>query len=399
MKIACQRKELIVASKEKIRGSLVERYGTYYAVISLKDENGKRKQKWIPTGYKIKGNKKKATDFLNAKIREYEDMNLKFYSDITVAEYFTLWLSRIKNEVRANTYRTYHGNMTNHIIPYFQSKKIKLQELSKGDVTDYFSYISEHTDLSSTSLKHHKQNISKALADAVDKEYISFNVATGAKIPMQNKKVDFEVKFLNNSQLSDLRELFKNTTIALPVTLCSIYGMRRSEVLGLKWRNIDFESGKIYIKETLQQSTKEISGDSNFTAPTKTNSSERALPITEKARKLLIEQRKTQLENQELLCDHYFDDNYVCTFADGKVISPNYLSKNFHKILSKSDLPQIRLHDLRHSVASNLLGMGFSVVQVAEWLGHSDSRITLEYYAHADVTSKMAIGNALDRLV
>ena len=373
MKIACHRKELIVASKEKIRGSLVERYGTYYAVISLKDENGKRKQKWIPTGYKIKGNKKKATDFLNAKIREYEDMNLKFYSDITVAEYFTLWLS--------------------------QSMKIKLQELSKGVVTDYFSYISERTDLASTSLKHHKQNISKALADAVDKEYISFNVATGAKIPMQNKKVDFEVKFLNNSQLSDLRELFKNTTIALPVTLCSIYGMRRSEVLGLKWRNIDFESGKIYIKETLQQSTKEISGDSNFTAPTKTNSSERALPITEKARKLLIEQRKTQLENQELLCDHYFDDNYVCTFADGKVISPNYLSKNFHKILSKSDLPQIRLHDLRHSVASNLLGMGFSVVQVAEWLGHSDSRITLEYYAHADVTSKMAIGNALDRLV
>ena len=63
-----------MASKEKIRGSLVERYGTYYAVISLKDENGKRKQKWIPTGYKIKGNKKKATDFLNAKIREYEDM-------------------------------------------------------------------------------------------------------------------------------------------------------------------------------------------------------------------------------------------------------------------------------------------------------------------------------------
>ena len=387
-----------MASKEKIRGSLTEKYGTFYAVISLKDENGKRKQKWIPTGFKIKGNKKKATDFLNAKIREYEDKNLRFYSDITVSEYFILWLAKIKNEVRANTYRTYQGNMLNHIVPYFQSKKIKLQELSRGDINDYFCYVSKHTELSSTSLKHHKQNISKALADAVDKEYISANPATGVKIPAQPKKADFEIKFLNNTQLTELRELFKDTNIALPVILCSIYGLRRSEVLGLKWCNIDFESGKIYIRETLQQSTKKISGESNFTAATKTGSSERALPITEMARKLLIKQQKIQQANKELLDNSYINDNYVCTFGNGKVISPNYLSKNFHKILSTSDLPQIRLHDLRHSVASNLLGMGFSVVQVAEWLGHSDSRITLEYYAHADITSKVAIGNALDSI-
>ena len=318
---------------------------------------------------------------------------------MTVAEYFTAWLDKIKDKVRPNTYRSYNGNMINHIIPYFKSKKLKLQELVISDINDYFEYMCEYTNLSNTTLKHHKQNISKALADAIDKGYISINPATGAKIPTLSKKVDFEVKFLNNSQLTELRKLFKDTKIALPVILCSIYGMRRSEVLGLKWCNVDFENSRIYIRETLQQSTKKLSGDSNFTAPTKTESSERALPITKKAKELLLAQYELQQANKTLLKDSYVYSDYVCTFDDGNVISPNFLSKKFHKVLANSDLPLIRLHDLRHSVASNLLAMGFSIVQVAEWLGHSDSRITLKYYAHADITSKKDIGNALDDVV
>ena len=110
-------------------------------------------------------------------------------------------------------------------------------------------------------------------------------------------------------------------------------------------------------------------------------------------------QYELQQANKTLLKDSYVYSDYVCTFDDGNVISPNFLSKKFHKVLANSDLPLIRLHDLRHSVASNLLAMGFSIVQVAEWLGHSDSRITLKYYAHADITSKKDIGNALDDVV
>ena len=83
------------------------------------------------------------------------------------------------------------------------------------------------------------------------------------------------------------------------------------------------------------------------------------------------------------------------TFDNGKEISPNYLSRTFHKIIVKTDLPSIRFHDLRHSVASNLLNDGFSAVQVAEWLGHSCSTTTLKFYAHIDKTSKLAIANSL----
>lgn len=171
---------------------------------------------------------------------------------------------------------------------------------------------------------------------------------------------------------------------------------RRSEVLGLKWANIDLVNGTIWIKETLQQSTKEMTGGSNYTSDTKTESSNRTLPIIPSVREELLKQRAFQDRNRNLLDSVYYLSDYVCTFADGKEITPNYLTKKFHQIISKhKELPQIRFHDLRHSVASNLLNDGFSTVQVAEWLGHSSSTTTLKFYAHIDKTSKMAIAEKL----
>lgn len=113
-------------------------------------------------------------------------------------------------------------------------------------------------------------------------------------------------------------------------------------------------------------------------------------------REILLAQKERQEQNREFLGSSYIENDYVCTFDNGKEITPNYLSKNFHKVIVKSGLPQVRLHDLRHSSASNLLSQGFSVVQVADWLGHSESTTTLKFYAHADKSSKMAIANALN---
>ncbi|MDD6633914.1 MAG: site-specific integrase [Ruminococcus sp.] len=382
-------------------GSLSVKYGTYYAIINLKDENGKRKQKWIPTGYTVKGNKKKAERFLREKIAEWESKNVEYYTNMKFSEYLEKWLLEIKNQVKPNTYRSYKGNMENHIIPYFKAKGIELQELKPRDLTGYYQYKVNSSELSTTTIKHHHQNISKALTDAVEKGFISVNPSSSAKTPKQER---FETTFLNTSQINKLLDFVKGSTIELPVELCCIYGFRRSEVLGLKWSAIDFENGTIHIAETLQQSTKKINetynidGGNNYTSTTKNVSSNRTLPLTRKARELLLSQFESQKEYKELFGSDYIDSDYVCTYANGKVITPNYLTKNFHKAILKTDLPSIRLHDLRHSVASNLLNSGFTVVQVAEWLGHSSSTTTLSFYAHIDKTSKMAIANALDNV-
>ncbi len=389
-----------------VTGSLQVRYGTYYAVLNLKDENGKRKQKWIPTGLPIKGNKRRAEKILRDKIQEWDNKIVDYYSSISVAEYFEKWLVKIKSEVRPNTYRNYKGNMENHIIPYFKKKGILLQDLKPYHLSEF--YRAEHNSnsrlnggkaLSSTTIRHHHQNISKALSDAVERGLISVNPATAAKKPKDDR---FNGEFLNAQQLDKLLEFAKGSVVELPILLCAIYGLRRSEVLGLKWSHVDFVNGTIWICETLQQSTKEMNEGltechgSNYVSPTKTLSSNRTLPMTKKAREALEHQRKKQAKNRALLGNEYIESGYVCTFDNGKEISPNYLTRNFHKIIAESDLPKIRLHDLRHSVASNLLNKGFTVVQVAEWLGHSSSSTTLKFYAHIDKSSKMAIANALD---
>ena len=102
-----------------ITGNLQEKSGKWYAVLNLKDEKGKRKQKWINTGLPIRGNKKKAEKFLREQIAEFEKYSVP-YNDIMLSEYFRRWLKSIKKEVRPNTYRSYKGNMENHIIPYFE---------------------------------------------------------------------------------------------------------------------------------------------------------------------------------------------------------------------------------------------------------------------------------------
>ena len=106
-----------------------------------------------------------------------------------------------------------------------------------------------------------------------------------------------------------------------------------------------------------------------------------------------------KVQYNPMMGNYYVKTDYVCTMPNGVVITPNYLTRTFHSVIAKSDLPQIRLHDLRHSVASNLLNKGFSVVQVQEWLGHSSASTTLNFYAHIDKTSKINIADALDSMV
>lgn len=380
--------------KRNITGSIQAKNGKWWIVVNLYDENGKRKPKWIDTQLPERGNKRNAEKLLAEYLAEYNKMNIP-YSQLTVADYFTQWLIDIQTEVKQNTYRSYYGNMTNHIIPYFQQNKIQLQELTPFDLEDYYksklqpnSKMKSESALSVTTIKHHHQNISKALTDAVRKGLILANPAASARTPKAEK---FKGEFLNRKQVNELLLLFKGNVVELPVLLCSVYGLRRSEVLGLKWHNVDFESKSITIAETLQQGTH---GD--YTDTPKTDSSYRTLPMTNEVYNSLKTAKNLQNERQKLMGNYYVQSDYVCTWQDGNVISPNYLTRTFKSVISKSNLPQIRLHDLRHSAASNLLDMGFSVVQVADWLGHSSSATTLNFYAHAEKRSKMDIANALD---
>lgn len=378
-----------------VTGTLQVKHDRYYAVINLKDEAGNRKQKWVNTGIDVKGSVREAKRFLAKELEKWENKRGVFCTD-DFATYLEQWLDDIKDEIKPTTLRGYTNNMKNHVIPYFKAHKVALQDVTPIVLEDYYfsllrpeNNLTNGTALSTTSIRHHHQNISKALNDAVRRGLIIANPAAAAKLPKSQK---FKAEFLNQEQLNRLVSLFAGKPVELPVYLCSVYGLRRSEVLGLKWKNVDFINESITICETLQQCN---GGD--YTDTTKTESSYRTLPMTAKVRDVLAMHRMRQKNNADLMGDYYVKSDYVCTHPNGEVITPNYLTRVFHSVVVKSDLPPVRLHDLRHSVASNLLSSGFSVVQVQEWLGHSSAATTLNFYAHVDKTSKKEIASAIDK--
>lgn len=377
-------------------GSLQIKKDKFYMVLSYVDKEGKRKQKWINTHLDAKGNKKRAQELLRQTLEENENFDLN-YADQPVWEYFQFWLETQKTVVAPSTYRMYEKNMVNHIIPYFKASGLKLRELKPYHLEDYYQKTlakrkKNGSTLSPTTIHHHHENISKALNDAVRREYIPFNPAHNARTPKVQKYIG---SFLNPSQIQEMLDLFIGSPCENPIRMIATYGLRRSEALGLCWQYVDFENGQFTIARTVIQNN----GENYVRDTTKTSSSYRALPMTEGIKAMLFEIKAAQEKNRVLLGDGYHDSDFVFTWANGDPITPNFLTKTFHEKLKASDLPPVRLHDLRHSTATNLLANNFSVVEVQHWLGHSQPSTTLNFYSHVDSTSKQNISHALEKMI
>lgn len=374
-------------------GSLQIKNNKYYAVINLTDTNGKRKQKWIPTNLEIKGNKKKAAQILEDTLKEFEQRNSN-YDDILFTDYLAEWLERIKHTLEPSTYAGYLGNIKGHIIPYFKDKHLKIYEVKPYHLEGFYAYLmSGEKPLSAQTVKHNHRVINKALNDAVRHEIIATNPAQRAVTPKVKKYVG---SFLNTKQLQELFILFKETAIADVIMFIATYGLRRSEALGLCWEKVDFENGVFTISRAMIQHT-----DNGYYLKecVKNDSSYRTLPLTNDITKMLLSLKEKQEENKKFFGTSYISNDFVFVWEDGNPILPNYLTRTFHKIIKRSNLPQIRLHDLRHSTASNLLANGFSVVEVQHWLGHSQASTTLNFYSHIDGTSKQNIKFALEKML
>lgn len=373
-------------------GSLQIKNNKYYVVLNITGADGKRRQKWISTELEVKGNKKRAAKILENLIAEYEERNID-YDGVLFADYLIQWLERVKNNLEPSTYNGYFGNINKHIVPYFKRKKIRLTELKPYHLEDYYAYLMSEKRLSAQTVRHNHRVISKSLNDALRHDIILSNPTQRTALPKVQK---FIGSFLNPEQLKDLFMIFKGTEIEYVVEFIATYGLRRSEALGLCWDKVDFNKGIFTVSRAMIQQKQ---GNYYLKECTKNESSYRTLPLTKDMCEILLFLKNRRKENKEKFGNAYIENDYVFTWADGSPITPNYLTRTFHKLIVKSDLPNIRLHDLRHSTASNLLSHGFSVVEVQHWLGHSQASTTLNFYSHIDASSKIGIKNALEKLL
>ena len=373
-------------------GSLTIKNGKYYAVLNTY-ENGKRKPKWINSGLPEKGNKRKAEAFLREKIAEYERMEGIVQSDVLFADYIRHWLTHIARKVDEVTMQGYKTLADGHILPYFEQKKIPLRSLDHTMIQRYMDEkrTSGRKDgkggLSPRSLRLHKNIISQTLDLAVQSKLIPANPCQFVELP-QNER--YESTFYNAKQLQELFKAFEGDELLPLVKITALYGLRRSELLGLQWDSIDFERKTMTIRHTVSKVTEVVAKDK-----TKNASSRRSFPLTLEAEAIFRRAKELEAQNRTIFGREYQENAYVFKWASGKPYGPDYISHHFAKVLKKHGLPHIRFHELRHSCASMLLDMGFTLKDVQEWLGHSDIKMTANIYAHLDTARKNSIADSL----
>jgi len=385
-----------------ITGSLQKKKGLYYAVLNLYDEYGKRKPKWIPTGYKIKGNKKKAEEKLEQLKIEYDKQSkiqlrdpdvYEKYNNILFCDYMLDWLEKQKGKVEKTTYIGYEQVIKSRLYKYFKAKKIKLTELKPKHIQDFFDLLFAE-GLSANTVKHYRANISKALKSAVILELIDSNPATKLE-PIKVK--EYTANYYTQDELLNLMELIKTTTIELPVIIAGIYGLRREEVIGIKWDAIDFKDKTLTIRHTVGRG--KIDGVTQFIFKdrAKSDSGYRTLPLFDFIADILKVYKNKYEENKKFFGNTYINDykDYVCLMENGDLMKPGYLTQTFSQVLDDNKLRHIRLHDLRHSCGTLLVRNGVNIKDIQIWLGHSNFQTTLRY-AHADIEDKRVSANVIN---
>lgn len=326
-----------------VAGHLHEKNGYYYIILNLTDSAGKRKPKWISTGLTIKGNKKRAEQMLMEERRKYA--NAKTGDDVLFADFMEQWLEIVKSTVSIPTYSSYVNAVKSIIAPYFRKKKILLRDLQAHDIQMF--YQEQLQRVKASSVIHYHANIHKALKYAVKNDMIPSNPADKVERPKQDK---FYGNFYDRDELNKLFEAVAGTKLELPVLLGAFYGLRRSEIVGLKWSAIDFEQNTITISHTVTSCN--LDGKCVIVAKdtTKTKSSRRTLPLVPYFHEKLLAVKAQQERNQKLCGRSYNREflEYICVDDIGDRFKPNYITSQFPKLLERNGFRKIRFHDLRH---------------------------------------------------
>lgn len=379
-------------------GSLYVKNGIFQMSLNIYDEFGKRRQKSISTGLCVKGNKKKANQMLRETCLKYENANIKYSKDQDFSKWIESWLEFKSRDVSASTLEGYYLYYNSHIKPYFESKRLKLSKVQPRHIQAYVDMLVKNGrkdgkgGQSVNSVKKHLVVINGALKHAMQLELIPTNPTE--RIIMPKQTVKFKGAFYSIEQINCLLEKAKGTNMEVPIMLASYYGLRRSEVVGLQWKSVDFAHNTITIEHTVVHMSSVIEKDT-----TKNKSSHRVLPLDAEIKRILKKLRTKQYEEQLLFGNAYNANDYVCKWEDGRRVSPDYISYRFKKILAMYGLPHIRFHDLRHTCASLLLQNGVSLKETQDWLGHHDYAVTADIYGHLDFASKKAVSDKMKNLI
>lgn len=371
--------------------SLQAKNGLFYVVISYKNDHGAWKQAWRKTGIATQsGNKREAAkaerEARKAAGAIFADWQKEFAhpeKDLLFACWSKSWLQAKRGGIQLSTAEGYAHYLKDFIFPAIGDKKFIA--ISEQTCTDFFQSIA---NLGGTTRLHVYRLLKQIFDSAVEQGIIT-------ESPLKNIPAPRAEKYLGDwytpSEAQKLLSVTKNETIYPAIFLGCYLGLRRSEVLGLKWGAINFSKNIISI-ESKVIFYRDVNGKTKFaeSSTMKSATSKRDLPMTDTVRGYLM---KLYAEREATKND------FICIDEHGNLISSNRLTKRFHAVLKKYELRPIRFHDLRHTCATLMLKSGSSMKQVQVFLGHSSFSTTSDIYSHVDFIGKIEAAEGYEKLI
>lgn len=383
---------------KNVKGNVIQRKGWFHVVINYYDESGKRKQKAIATGLPVKNNKRKAEIKCRELVNVWEKKLSLTNSEVLFSDFLREWLEHHRSRIADSTYQEYKKNIHRIICPYFAEKKITLFDLKPQHIQDFYSNRMNEYHTGAKTVHRYHANIHKALAYAVKMGRITSNPADMVELP---KAQEHRADFYTVDELKTVIDKARGTQIEPVIMLAAWFGLRRGEIIGLRWSSINFDAKALSITGVIKDKGESGSKIQNmYYSPTaKTKSSLRSFPLNDemvtylKNLKAQQDRRRTQKGYNNSWSD------FVCVRDNGDLIPLEYVSRAFPKLCEECGLRKLKLHELRHTNISLLLSEGASMKEVQEWAGHSNYSVTANTYAHVQAKSKSRLTESISSLL
>ena len=372
-----------------MRGHITKRGKDSYTIVldlGRDPETGKRKQQWVS----VKGTKKDAEKRLSELLSQLDNGIYVQPKKTTLADFLEMWLNEYaKNNLSPRGFERYSGIIRKHLIP--DLGKVTLTQLKPEHLQKHYA-AKLNDGLSSRTVRYHHALIHVALQTAVKWGLVSRNVADAVDPPrirrneMQTWDQDDVNRFLEGVKDSPYYALFYTALFT---------GMRRSELLALRWQDVDCIYCQIYVNRSLHQLK---NGSFIFTQP-KSAKSSRTIALTPSTILMLREYQEKQKLEREMLGTSLADGDLVFSNVEGKPLRPNTVTRAWTTLAARCGLKVIRLHDARHTHASLMLKQGIHPKVVQERLGHSSIQMTIDTYSHVAPGIQEAAAKRFDEIL
>lgn len=384
-----------------MRGTIQKKGKKWYAVVydGVNPATGQYRRRWVQAGTRRGDAEKLLAELVKRSHRGETVVGEK----LTLAQYLTdRWLPVQESRLRKSTHNAYRRNIELHVIPALGKRP--LDQLSPEDIDLFYAALlrngrkKRHGEkgpakgLAPKTVHNIHVMLNKALGDAARKGTVVRNVVALADAPSLQARKRPEIKAWDIDQLVRFLDAIDSHRMAPAFYLAACTGMRRGEVLGLRWRDVDLDAGQISVRQALVSVAYEMS-----ISDVKTGTSRRTIDIDDDVVRVLRGWRKVRTEERDGVEPGL--DDLVFVKTDDTSTHPDVFSQLFDRTVAKIGVPAISLHDLRHTHATLLLKAGVNVKVVSERLGHANVAFTMNVYQHVLPGMQAAAADAFSLLL